>query len=176
MNSLRCRECVLVTAILIAFFFFQPQLEAQVVHRGDFHAIPNAPYGSERYEKTIQVGPKQSFPATIDITPKGNGWLNIANLRLRIFKEHNDGQVFDPPLLHVEFVDITNDGYKDLVIFGIIRYTGEKETDPQTTEPVAAIYIFDPKAGRFALRFSCGPRLDGDITEGSPTTRAFAGP
>ena len=133
---------------------------AQIIANSDFHPTPNGLPGEQQYNKTFQIGPNRSIPVVVDVTAKGNGWMKVANLCLRVYKEHDDGEVFDPPLLHVEFVDITGDGFKGLVIVGTLKRTGEKETDPTTTEPIASIYTFDPKTNHFNLRFRCGPSLD----------------
>jgi hypothetical protein len=70
----------------------------------------------------------------------------------------------------VEFVDITGDGYKDLVIVGTLKHTGEKESDPIRTEPIALIYVFDPKENQFQLRFQCGPTVINGLLIGESKT------
>jgi hypothetical protein len=48
---------------------------------------------------------------------------------LRVLDEHDDGAVFDPPLLNVEFVDVKWDGYKDIFLCGCLKHTGNKDGD-----------------------------------------------
>ena len=99
----------------------------QVIERKDFIRPPGSMPGEELYEKNFAIGHGVTEHAKIEVTAKGNGFLEMGNLDLRVFKEHNNGSLFEGGLLHVEFVDLTGSGYKDLVISGVVRYTGEKE-------------------------------------------------
>ena len=132
----------------------------QVVRLEEFKPAKDGMPGEREYRKKIEIGPDLRFNAAIDVTAKGNGTLRIVNLKLRVFDEHDDGAVYVGGLLHVEFVDITGDGFKDLVITGTVAHTGEKETDPRIYEPVTSIYVFDPKKKEFRLAFHCGPKLE----------------
>ena len=58
--------------------------------------------------------------------------------------------------------DLTGDGYKDLIISGVVRYTGEKETDVNTFESITQIYLFDPKDRQFKIKYRLGPDLGPD--------------
>lgn len=133
----------------------------QLIHRNEFRPDKDGMPGEEKYEREIEIGPGVKFAAVVEVTVRGNGTLRVANLdELRVFDEYDDGAVYVGGLLHVEFVDITNDGYKDLVITGTVVHTGEKETDPRTYETVTSIYVFDPKKKEFHLVFHCGPKLE----------------
>src|SRR5258708_1925978 len=92
-------------AIAIALVATCPS-RAQTIEERDFHPDTGSMYAERRYEKSFQIGPDRSIPVIIQVTNKGNGTMKVANLDLKVFDEHDDGQVFDPPLLHVEFVDI----------------------------------------------------------------------
>jgi hypothetical protein len=132
----------------------------QVIEEREFRPVSDAPYGTQRFQRPVQIGPSCVFPVIVDVTPKGNGWMKVANLQLRVYKDHDDGSVFDPSLLHVEFVDLTGNGYKDLVIIGTLENTGEKDGDPVSTEPIASIYMFNPKTNQFSLSFRYGLSLE----------------
>jgi hypothetical protein len=112
------------------------------------------------WRRTIEIGHDIRMDASIEVTVRGNGGLKIANLDLRVFDEYEDTRVFDPPLLHIEFADVTGDGYKDLILVGTVKHLGEKEWDPVTTEPVCSIYIFDPAHRQFIRTYRCGPALE----------------
>jgi len=116
--------------------------------------------GEELYQRKISIGGNIDAEVVIEVTDKGNGGMELLNLRLKVVDNHDDGAVYVGGLLHVEFVDITGDGFKDLVITGTVMHTGEKETDPRSFETVTSIYLFDPKKKEFRLAFHCGPKLE----------------
>jgi hypothetical protein len=108
----------------------------------------------------IGIAPQVQVKAIANVTTRRNGTLMIGNLRLRILDEYDDGVKYVGGLLHTEFVAISGDGFKDLVITGTIANTGEKETDPVTYTPVTSIYIFQPAKKNFSCVFHIGPQLD----------------
>ncbi len=133
---------------------------AQIVERRDFRRPPDSMPGEELYQRKISIGGNIDAEVVIEVTDKGNGGMELLNLRLKVVDNHDDGAVYVGGLLHVEFVDITGDGFKDLVITGTVMHTGEKETDPRSFETVTSIYLFDPKKKEFRLAFHCGPKLE----------------
>jgi len=132
----------------------------QVIHRGDFKPAKGGMPGEERYERSVEIGHGINLDAVIDVTVRRNGTLRVGNLKLRVLDEYDDGKVYVGGLLHVEFIDVTGDGFKDLVITGTVIHTGEKETEPRSYETVTSIYVFDPKKREFHLAFHCGPSLE----------------
>jgi len=132
---------------------------AQVIRLEEFKPAKDRMPGEQRYERQIEIGHGIKLNARVDVTVRRNGTLRIANLKLRVLKEYDDGSVYVGGLLHVEFLDLTDDGFKDLVITGTVAHTGEKETDPVTYEAVTSIYVFDPKQKEFRLVFHHGPEL-----------------
>lgn len=150
----RAFAVVLFGALLSSFGW------AQVIHIEEFKAAKDGMPGEQEYRKEIEIGPDVKLQARVDVTVRRNGTLTIANLELRVLDEYDDGAVYVGGLLHVEFVDITGDGFKDLVITGTVVHTGEKETDPRSYEAVTSIYVFDPKKRQFRLAFHCGPSLE----------------
>ena len=133
---------------------------AQVIRLEEFKPAKDGMPGEREYRNKIEIGPGVQLDVTVDVTARGNGALRVANLNLRVLDEYDDGAVYVGGLLHVEFLDITGDGFKDLVIMGTVIHTGEKETDPRSYEAVTSIYVFDPKKKEFRLAFHCGPQLD----------------
>jgi hypothetical protein len=113
-----------------------------------------------RYDRTVEVGRGIRLPVTIEVTVRRNGTLKVANLELRVLDEYDDGQLYEGGLLHVEFIDVTGDGLKDLVVTGIYVHTGEKEGDPATREPITSLYVFVPDKAEFRRAFHCGPEID----------------
>jgi hypothetical protein len=148
-----------ISTFVLSILFLSAAL-GQVVERADFQRPKGSLPGELRCEKSIIISEGVTVSAVIEVTAKGNGILQLGSERLRIWDEHDDGQVFVGGLLHVEFVDITGDGSKDLVICGTVKHTGEKESEPTKTEPLTVIYAFVPKTAAFALRYQCGPSLN----------------
>jgi hypothetical protein len=143
-----------------------------VINRSDFKPAPDNLPGEERAERTIEIGPNVKLDAVTDVTVRRNGTLRVANLQVKILDEYDDGQIYVGGLLHVEFVDISGDGLKDLVITGTIANTGEKETDPVSYSAVTEIYRFRPQEKDFQLTFRHGPALSNAVaaaTESKPT-------
>lgn len=54
--------------------------------------------------------------------------------------------------LKVEFLDINGDGWKDLLISGIVYYTGTVDFEIYEQEAVVFIYLCDPAEQRFVLK------------------------
>lgn len=132
----------------------------QVVRIGEFRPDPEGMQGEMRYDRTVEVGRGVPLPVTIQVTARRNGTLKAANLSLRVLDEYNDGEVYEGGLLHVEFVDVTGDGFKDLIVTGIYVHTGDKENDPVTREPITSVYVFVPDKAEFRRTFHCGPEID----------------
>jgi hypothetical protein len=149
--------CVLLSTGLIA----TSNSFSQVVERSEFVQPKDGISGSLRYMKSIQVSSKIAIDATLNVTAKGNGILDFANLHLKVFDDYHDEQVFDHEgLLHVEFVDVDGDGFKDLVISGIVRHMGEKESDPVSEEALVSVYLYDKSNGEYRLAYRLGPKLE----------------
>lgn len=144
---------------LLAVMLVASMRGGQSIERKDFTKANTGIFGEEKYYRVFNIGHGVKQPVSVEVSGKGNGTLTVANLRLTVLDEHNDGDLYEGGLLHVEFVDITGDGYKDLVICGILIHTGEKETDAVTREPVCQIYVFDSAKRSFVLKFKQGPDL-----------------
>ena len=154
----RCARTPVVAALILTAF--SVVAGAQVVRSADFKPDPQGREGETRYDRVVEVGRGIRLPVTIEVTVRRNGTLKVANLELRVLDEYDDGQVYEGGLLHVEFVDVTGDGFKDLVVTGIYVHTGEKEGDPVTREPVTSVYVFVPDKGKFRCAFHCGPEIE----------------
>jgi hypothetical protein len=90
-----------------------------------------------------------AIPYTFEITSKGNGSLVFGSYAIRIYDAHDDGFLFDGFLLDQSQRDINSDGWLDLIVTGAVLMTGEKESDPSSTRPVRAVFLFDPLADSF---------------------------
>jgi hypothetical protein len=158
-GRIRRQGCLILGAIALSLVL-AAIVGGEVIRLADFKPSEVGMPGVQRYERTIQVGPGVIVDAVAEVTVRRNGTLKVANLTLRILDDYDDGSVYVGGLLHVEFVDISRDGFKDLVVTGTVATTGEKETDPVSYSAVTEIYVFDPKKEKFELAFRHGPKLD----------------
>lgn len=133
---------------------------AQAIRLEDFGPDKDGMPGEQRYQRQIEIGSTIKLDATVHVTVRRNGTLKVANLKLKILDECDDGLKFADRLLHTEFRDITGDDFKDLVITGTVIHTGEKENDPVSYSTVTSIYAFRPKEKDFTLVFHVGLKLD----------------
>lgn len=153
----RPQNLVVAALVLTAFSVVAG---AQVVRSAEFKPDPEGMPGEMRYDRMVDGGRGIRLPVTIEVTVRRNGTLKVANLKLRVLDEYDDGQVYEGGLLHVEFIDVTGDGLKDLVVTGIYVHTGEKPGDPVTREPITSVYVFEPGKAEFRRTFHCGPEID----------------
>jgi hypothetical protein len=121
---------------------------------------PDGMPGEQSCEQTIQISSRVELKAKVEVTVRRNGWLKIGNLKIKVIDGHADPVVYQGEALHVEFTDVTGDGFKDLVVTGVVVNTGEKEGDPKTYEAVTAVYVFDSRRREFRETFHFGPKLN----------------
>ena len=88
------------------------------------------------------IGAGLKLPFVLAVTNKGNGGLEIANLKLRIFDDHDDGLIYDGSLLNAEIVSLDDTDNKYLIISGTAIHTGDKGNE-RLPESVLFIYRFD---------------------------------
>ena len=121
--------------------------------------------------RRVELAPGLSFPVILEGTSRGNGTLKIHNLHLRVFDEHDDGVVYENRHLAIDFQDLNGDNIKELVISGVVKYTGETETDPVSYENIIHIYTFNCKTGLFSKLYKAGnysPELSADAVKPRP--------
>ena len=135
--------------LLAALTLIGAPAEAQVLTLSQLRQDPNGVTGECVHEQTIDVGGGVKFPARLKQTTKGNGALSIANLQLRVIDGHDDGALYAGEMPHVEFADLNDDGFKDLVVGGIVEYTDEKGDFVRDRESFVFIYRYDPKTNEF---------------------------
>jgi hypothetical protein len=104
-------------------------------------------------KKTIIIGDNIKLIANIQMTPRGNGGLRIANLDLHVYDSYHDVAYYENDLLDIDFIDINKDGYKDIIVSGIVCYEHDKKNIILCREPVVFIYMFSPKKKKFFLSY-----------------------
>jgi hypothetical protein len=125
----------------------------------DFEASKNNPaliQGEVSFEKNYLIGGNIRITIRVDITNKGNGLMQALNIKFPIYDTHDDGEIFRGGLLDVALVDIDEDGYKDVVISGIVDKTNDKSGEIVSSGVIIAIYHYDPVHDRFSPAYFSG--------------------
>jgi len=121
-----------------------PDRSAFHIEREQLHAPRNGMQGELEWTGRIQIGPGIVEPVLIEVTSKGNGFLSICDQSFRVYDSHDDGIVLDPPFMHITFVDLNGDRFRDLVLLGARRSTENSDTASQVH-----VFRYDPKTRRF---------------------------
>ena len=140
-------------AALLTLSFLNSSSGATVFDLRGLHAAVGGMPGELEDSRDVRIGKDVTFRATIAVTNKGNGTLSIANLRLRVYDDHDDGLIYQGRLLDIAFVDLSGGGYKDLIVSGCAIHTGEKEDAVPKYEGVVFVYKFLPKERKFELAY-----------------------
>jgi len=74
--------------------------------------------GTESITLPIRISSALTVKGTFSISSHGNGVLSLPGVRIRLFDSNQDGVIFDGFLLENELVDIDQDGFSDLVVWG----------------------------------------------------------
>ena len=106
-------------------------------------------YNDKEYISVIRPGKGLILPVEATGTQKGNGTLQIHNVYVRFYDQHDDGLVYRNGILELELKDINNDGVKDVFITGVLKFTGEKENEVASYKNVVAKLLFNCEKGIF---------------------------
>jgi len=142
--------------------------DGQVLTARDHQVDPNGMPNERIRERNIEIGRGVTLRAVVEETAKGNGTLLVGNLRLKIVDEHDDGAVYAGVMPHVEFADFDGDGYRDLVVSGVVEYTDEKGKEILDCESFVFLYRYDVQSKGFKMTFK---RASFDLTQGPRGTR-----
>lgn len=113
------------------------------ITRDMLRAPPDDVHGELRWSGTIDIKQERTVHASVAVTSKGNGVLEIGGWRAKVFDLHNDCATFQGGMLNVEFRDVNQDGVLDLILLGIVeRWGGEKCDVVESREPVLYIVSF----------------------------------
>ncbi|MBI3771138.1 MAG: hypothetical protein HY272_00320 [Gammaproteobacteria bacterium] len=104
---------------------------------------------NETASYVVDIGKNTRIDTVLEITPKGNGTIGIANLVLHVWDTHDNGLVYKGKCLDVDGVDVNGDGWHDIIVSGTAIHTGEKEWDNKEYESIVFIYLYDGKQGQF---------------------------
>ena len=113
------------------------------------------------WKKKVPLHKNEKIAATFRMEKRNDGYphlrglLSISNLGLYVYENRDDfGWCYENEMLHTDFVDVTGDGYTDLVLSGRVIYSsqGDKQ-DELAYEPVLFIYVYDPAKKGFRLGY-----------------------
>ena len=120
----------------------------------DIDGIP----GSMSWEDDIAIHKDVVANGRIEVTSKGNGTLEVFNLSLKVYDGHDDTAVYKDQMLLIEFTDLNEDGYLDLMVTGIHQVTPEKGDGILDESIVVFMCHFDPRTTRFKKAYQQMPR------------------
>jgi len=83
----------------------------------------------------------------------GNGSMSIDGQIFFIFDNHGDGASYNNGLLDVQFIDLDDDGFLDLICSGVVEFTGEIDQEVYEKESVVFIYIYNQMQKKYALKY-----------------------
>lgn len=105
--------------------------------------------GSRAWRGEVAIHKDVVTNASIEVTSKGNGTLDILNLSLRVYDSHDDANLYKDRMLLIEFTDLNEDGYLDLMVTGIYQVTPEKGDGIVEESILVFMCHFDPKTTEF---------------------------
>ncbi len=82
-----------------------------------------------------------------------NMYLSVGDQFFYIYSNLDDDAQFKDNELSFKFVDLNDDGLKDLLISGMVNYTGKADFEVYEQEDVVFIYLCDLANERFDLKF-----------------------
>lgn len=141
-------EVVLAAMLLCGGCQSTPSAAAYHIEGSDLHEMQGSIDGYQEWHETIDLGHGVAESARIEVTSKGNGSLAICGQSFRVYDGHDNGSLFEPTMAHITFVDLDDDGYRDLVLTGLLVDTGEKGLLNLAT-PFVWTYRYDDGTCRF---------------------------
>lgn len=147
-----------LTAIVLAMVAFDSAADitlTQDLLKQEDEGIP----GSSAWHGEITLNKDVVTNASMYVTSKGNGGLEILNLSLKVYDAHDDEGLYQDHMLLIEFTDLNEDGYLDLMITGIYLITPEKGDGVLEESVVVFMCHFDPKTNQFKKRYQRMPEV-----------------
>jgi len=108
--------------------------------------------------KRIVLGRGFSIKAIFSITTKGNGWLEVSGLGIRVYDSHNDGIIYRRGLLKCIWKDENGDGILDLVVSGTAEHWNEKGLKVESVSDVRGLFRYVSSERRF-VAVECSPEI-----------------
>lgn len=106
----------------------------------------------------VEFGKGFLMLGVIEVTTKGNGIFTLPNLSLRLMDNHDDGFVYRGQLLkiNIDYINLFDqrNPLPSLIVSGIGRHTGERESEGPVEDSIVVIYQLDCRLGKFVKTFS----------------------
>lgn len=97
----------------------------------------------------IRLSDNLILPAEVAVSPKGNGSLAVSNLELMVYDNHDNGMIYGKEGVSITLTDLDHDGVKEIVISGVLVFTGEKESDPKVYSHFVRGYKYNTSTKKF---------------------------
>lgn len=106
---------------------------------------------NETIEGHVVMTDGTAVPWTFSITSKGNGLLDIANLRIRVYDDHDDGVTFNPWLLRSTVFEDSNGRCSRLELIGTRVYFDEKDAVGPVRHAIHVVCQWDSATKTFSV-------------------------
>ena len=163
-KRLNIRGCTLKHLLSLAIFIFTSSLLAEsLITREEglkvLYTLPDGAGDSIIIKKELNIGHGVKTHYSFSGTSKGNGSVTIFGTTIKLLDIHDDSIIIKDEILYSLVKDINDDGYKDILIWGVAIYSGEKEWDPKEERPVVALLIFDKNKKKYIIKHK-SPEID----------------
>lgn len=109
------------------------------------------PNGEVYLEGMVSVSDEIDEAYSFEISTRGNGVLRCGETKLHVFDNYYEGTTY---LLNIDFCDVNDDGYKDMLIYGAVKYSTEKDrSSSDEVENVVFIYAYNKAERSFSLSY-----------------------
>lgn len=100
----------------------------------------------------VVIRGSETLPYSFEVTHKGNGWISIGNIDIRIYDGHHDARYFDPPLLKAVVLRRRDGALVGLELTGIEVITDEQRDDVIVDKRgVKCVCVYDLASRRFVV-------------------------
>ncbi|MCC5790924.1 MAG: hypothetical protein JJT75_14940 [Opitutales bacterium] len=104
---------------------------------------------NDKLHGTVAISDEFELPYSFTIKAKGKGITEIGGISIRTYSAPRGQSNFEGFLLKHDFIDINDNGYRDLLLSGIYRINHDNESDAFSQRVIVAIFLFDPQIGQF---------------------------
>ena len=148
---------------ILVLVFSQSLLSETLITREEaldvLYSVPDGGGDGIEIAKELIVGHGIKTSYSFGATSKGNGGLTIFGTFIKLLDVHDDSIIIKNDVLNSSVKDINDDGYKDILIWGVAIFTGEKEWDSKEERPVKAVLIFDKNKKKYTVKEK-SPEID----------------
>lgn len=150
LRHVMCWLTLLVAAVGLALRDAKESRESNLIITSRDAHFANVDTSHTVYGSLVMVEGDR-IPYTFNITSKGNGALEIANLLVRVYDEHDDCDLYQPRLLATTRITNAEGRCMGLEFSGLQIHDCEEEDEPITTRPIHAVCMYDASTKRFIV-------------------------